>query len=79
MKSKLTTEMPPAIAAFAASNATSALYVSDKQKVSQHKQIWKFFTNCSCDFSNFSFYPNVRISVVIVNNFSVTRVRTQFL
>lgn len=31
MKSKLTTEIPPAIAAFAASNATSALYVSDKQ------------------------------------------------
>lgn len=30
--------MPPAIAAFAASKATSALYVSDKQNVNQHKQ-----------------------------------------
>ena len=54
MKSKLTTEMPPAIAAFAASNATSALYVSDKQKVSQHKQIGNFFIDYGCDLSNFS-------------------------
>jgi hypothetical protein len=41
--------MPPAIAAFAASNATSALYVSDKQKVSTHEQIGKIFLDYGCD------------------------------
>jgi len=53
MKSKLTTEMPPAIAAFAASKATSALYARDKQKVNQHKQIGKFFIDYSCDVKFF--------------------------
>lgn len=55
MKSKLTTEMPPAIAAFAASNATSALYVSDKQKVSQHKQLLLLIISPSPEFESSSF------------------------
>ena len=41
--------MPPAIAAFAASMATSALYVDEKKKVSQHKSKLKNSIDYGCD------------------------------
>ena len=53
--------MPPAIAAFAASKATSALYASEKYNVSLHNQTAKSIIEHGCDFRELVLCYNIKI------------------